>query len=89
MEKIGKYNIVKQLGSGATSVVYHGVDPFINREVAIKLFHPEALKNVESGKVYRKLFFNEASLAGKLQHPHIASIYDAVVDEDLSYLVME
>ena len=89
MEKIGKYNIVKQLGSGATSVVYHGVDPFINRDVAIKLFHPEALKNVESGRVYKKLFFNEASLAGKLQHPHIASIYDAVVDEDLSYLVME
>ena len=89
MEKIGKYNIVKELGSGATSKVFLGTDPFTSREVAIKLFHSDALKHLESGKLYKKLFFNEASLAGKLSHPHIVSIFDAVVDEDFSYLVME
>ena len=43
----------------------------------------------ERGKLYRKLFVTEASLAGKLQHPHICQIYDAVADEKLNYIVME
>jgi hypothetical protein len=36
-----------------------------------------------------RLFLNEASLAGKLVHPHIVEIYDAVADEDNAYIVME
>ena len=43
----------------------------------------------DRGKLYRKLFLTEASLAGKLQHPHICEIYDAVADEKLHYIVME
>ena len=43
----------------------------------------------ERGKLYRKLFVTEASLAGKLQHPHICQIYDAVADDLLHYIVME
>ena len=43
----------------------------------------------ERGKLYKKLFVTEASLAGKLQHPHICQIYDAVADEALHYIVME
>jgi serine/threonine protein kinase len=43
----------------------------------------------ERGKLARKLFVTEASLAGKLQHPHIAQIYDAAADADPSYIVME
>jgi eukaryotic-like serine/threonine-protein kinase len=43
----------------------------------------------ERGKLYKKLFVTEASLAGKLQHPHICQIYDAVADESLHYIVME
>ena len=39
--------------------------------------------------MYRRMFLNEASLAGKLLHPHIVSIFDAVVDEEMSYIVME
>jgi serine/threonine protein kinase len=41
------------------------------------------------GKLYKKLFVTEASLAGKLQHPHICQIYDAVADDELHYIVME
>jgi len=37
----------------------------------------------------RKLFLTEAKLAGKLQHPHICQVYDAVAEENLHYLVME
>ena len=48
---------------------------------------PLATRTTES--VFHKLFLTEASLAGKLSHPHIVSIFDAVADEQGSYLVME
>ncbi len=89
MEKIGKYQVVRKLGEGATSEVYLCHDPFANREVAIKVVFPDALGDDENRNLFRKLFINEASLAGKLTHPHIVQIYDAVVDEGISYVVME
>ena len=87
--KIGKYEVIKELGKGATSAVYQAYDPFQNRQVAIKVVFPEALGDREYGKRYRKLFITEASLAGKLSHPHIVGIYDAVADDEASYIVME
>lgn len=87
--RIGKYEIIKELGRGATSVVYKAYDPFQDREVAVKVVFPEALGDQEHGRRYRKLFVTEASLAGKLSHPHIVAIYDAVAEDDASYIVME
>jgi serine/threonine protein kinase len=89
IEKIGKYQILKELGKGATSAVYLGMDPFANRKVAVKLVQREVLGDKEHGRRFRKLFLTEASLAGKLSHPHIAAIFDAVADEEGSYIVME
>jgi serine/threonine protein kinase len=88
-QKIGKYEIISELGKGATSAVYRAYDPFQSRQVAIKVVFPEALGDQEYGRRYRKLFVTEASLAGKLSHPHIAAIYDAVAGEEASYIVME
>ncbi len=88
-KKIGKYEIVRELGRGATSAVFEAVDPFTSRRVAIKWVLPEALTDSEHGKRYRKLFVTEASLAGKLSHPHIATIFDAVAEDEGSYIVME
>ncbi len=88
-QKIGKYEIISEIGKGATSAVYRAYDPFQSRQVAIKVVFPEALGDQEYGRRYRKLFVTEASLAGKLSHPHIAAIYDAVAGEDTSYIVME
>ncbi|HEV3010137.1 MAG TPA: protein kinase [Burkholderiales bacterium] len=87
--QIGKYPVVRKLGEGATSEVYLCNDPFNLRDVAIKVAFPEAFQDPARGKVYRKLFLTEAKLAGKLQHPHICQIYDAVAEEKLHYLVME
>ena len=81
IKKIGKYEIIRELGKGATSVVYEALDPFVNRHVAMKVVFQEALGDKEHGRRYRKLFVTEASLAGKLSHPHIVSIYDAVADD--------
>ena len=89
MDKIGKYEIREPLGEGATSKVYLGYDPFAKREVAVKLILPEVLQDSDKGRLYRHLLVNEASLAGKLNHPHIVQIYDAVVSEEQSYIVME
>lgn len=88
-ERISKYPIKRKLGSGATSTVYLAEDPFLQREVAIKVAYSDILKDPAHGRRHRKIFLNEASLAGKLQHPHIAHIYDAAVDNDRHYIVME
>jgi serine/threonine protein kinase len=89
MDKVGKYEIVKELGHGATSTVYLALDPFNQQQVALKVFNLNILHDNNRAKAYRKLLLTEASLAGKLSHPHIVKIYDAVMDGDLNYMVME
>jgi serine/threonine protein kinase len=89
MERIGKYEVRGKLGEGTTSTVYLGFDAFAQREVAIKVIFPEILKDLDKGRAYRHLVLNEASLAGKLVHPHIVQIFDAVIDDALTYIVME
>ncbi len=89
MDKVGKYELVRELGRGTTATVYLANDPFTQREVAVKLAFPEILKHPEHSTLYTHLFLNEASLVGKLSHPHIVQIYDAVVAEDQCYIVME
>lgn len=89
MDKIGKYEIVRELGRGATSTVYLGTDPFNNQQVAIKLFDLEMLQDPNRAKMYRKLLMTEASLAGKLSHPHIVKILDALMEGDINCIVME
>ena len=87
--QVGKYDIRKQLGKGATGTVYLAVDTFTGREVALKVIEPEVFRDPQFGTVYRTPFLNEASLAGKLRHPHIVAILDAVVQEDSGHIAME
>src|SRR5450756_2031540 len=89
MDKIGKYEIVRELGTGATSTVYLAIDPFNKQEVAVKLFDLGVLRDTNRAKVYRKLLMTEASLAGKLSHPHIAKILDAVMEGDTNIKISD
>jgi tRNA A-37 threonylcarbamoyl transferase component Bud32 len=89
LDHVANYPVLRKLGEGATSEVFLCQDPFRNREVAVKRIFPEALRDPTRGRLFRKLFFTEASLAGKLEHPHIAQIYDAGIGEDSGYIVME
>jgi serine/threonine protein kinase len=89
MDHIGKYEIVRELGSGATSTVYLANDPFGKQQVAIKLINLKAINDPHRAKIFRKLLMTEASLAGKLSHPHIVKILDAAMEEDINYIVME
>jgi tRNA A-37 threonylcarbamoyl transferase component Bud32 len=86
---IGKYPVSREIGRGATSRVYLARDPFTERDVAIKVLQFAQGADPETERMVHKAFVAEASLAGKLNHPHIVDIYDAVVDPDRSYLVME
>lgn len=86
-ERIGKYELRGEIGRGACGIVYKGFDPFVQRDVAIKV----ALQDpaVRDDASQERNFFVEARAAGMLQHPHIVSLYDAGVEGDLSYIVME
>jgi serine/threonine protein kinase len=87
--QVGKYDVQKLLGKGATGTVYLARDTFTGREVALKTIEPEVFRDPEFGTVYRSQFLDEASLAGKLRHPHIVAILDAVVGEDSGHIAME
>jgi len=87
--QVGKYDVQKMLGKGATGTVYLAKDTFTGKEVALKTIEPEVFRDPEFGTVYRTQFLNEASLAGKLRHPYIVSILDAVVGEDSGHIAME
>ena len=87
--QVGKYEVQKHLGKGATGTVYLAKDTFTGKEVALKTIEPEVFRDPEFGTVYRSQFLNEASLAGKLRHPHIVSILDAVVGEESGHIAME
>jgi len=87
--RIGKYEVQRQLGKGATGTVYLATDSFSGGEVALKTIDPALFLDPEFGAEYRTQFLNEASLAGKLRHPHIVGILDAVVEEDSGYIAME
>ena len=81
---IGKYRIVGQLGRGGSGIVYLAVDETLHRDVAIKALSPD-LANAEVMKRFRA----EATILAKLNHPHIATIYELVRADDDLLMVME
>ena len=88
-DKIGRYDVIQELGRGGMGVVYLAHDPFIDRQVAIKTILADPSIDAPVLEYYQKLFFNEAKAAGKLMHPHIVSVYDAMWEKDICYLIME
>lgn len=87
--KIGKYDVMSELGRGATAVVYLGEDQFNERKVAIKVALGDEGMNPEEARRFEKLFLNEAAMVGKMSHPNIVGVYDAVVEGEMRYIVME
>ena len=86
---LGRYQIEKELGKGAMGIVYLGRDPKIGRTVAIKTLALSAEFEGAELTEARERFFREAETAGRLQHPHIVTIFDAGEEQDLAYIAME
>ena len=87
--RIGKYRILRRLGEGATSEVFLAHDDFLGRDVAIKRVRASALADLQDGRYYERFFAAEAALVGRLEHPNVVQIYDAVADPHEPYIVME
>jgi serine/threonine protein kinase len=88
-ERIGKYPVTAKIGEGATSEVFLATDPFRDREVAIKRVRHSALADSRETHFQQRFFAAEAALVGRLNHPNVVQIYDAVFDDVAPYLVME
>ena len=89
MNQIGKFQLRKVLGKGASGTVYLALDTFSGSEVALKVLHPEVVQSPDFDRTTTMQFMTEASLAGKLSHPHIVSILEASVSEDSGYIALE
>jgi serine/threonine protein kinase len=87
--KVGKYEVLRVLGSGTTSTVYLARDPATAREVAVKLFCIDQAGDPEQATLIRKFFLSEVLLAQRLRHPNIVQIYDSAVDDTKAYIAME
>ena len=90
--QIGKYRVLARLGEGATSEVFHARDDFHGRDVAIKCVRPPgsiADGSTGDSHFYERFFAAEAALVGRLEHPNVVQIFDAVADIKRPHLVME
>ena len=88
-ERLGRYQLEREIGRGAMGVVYLGRDTAINRMVAIKAI-PLAAEFSDTELVEaRSRFFREAETAGRLNHPNIVTIYDVGEERGLAYIAME
>ncbi len=93
-ERIGRYQVVRELGRGGFGVVYEARDGDLGRHVALKALRPDRLgrrgKNGESQRALRlSLLQQEAEMVARLQHPNIVTLFDLVIQDGLPFLVLE
>jgi len=86
LRKLGKYELLEEIGHGGMATVYRGRDVNLDREVAVKVMHPHLRKTPEA----RARFTREARSVAKLRHPNVLEIYDyGGEDEEEAYIAAE
>jgi len=89
LTKAGRYDLREELGRGAMGVVFHGFDPVIGRDVAVKTLRlSEAGTGLSRNELIGR-FQTEARAAGLLTHPNIVVVFDAGEEDGLFYITME
>jgi serine/threonine protein kinase len=89
VDRIGKYKILGILGKGGMGIVYKGLDPDIEREVAIKTIRFDTFLDGPAKEEMLNRVIREAKAAGRLNHPNIITIYDVIRETDLTFIVMQ
>ncbi len=89
--KLGRYEVVRELGKGAMGVVYLAKDPLIGRLVALKTIRAIAHADDDETKEFQQRFIREAQAAGILNHPSIVTVHDIGQDDtsNVSFIAME
>ncbi|TWI69408.1 serine/threonine-protein kinase [Pseudoduganella lurida] len=87
-EQLGRYRLLRVLGRGAMGLVYEGIDPRLERRVAIKVILTQQLDAAQRAD-YSARFVREAQAVARLNHPNIVTVYDFGEEGDVAYLVME
>jgi serine/threonine-protein kinase len=89
INQFGRYQVQEIIGRGAMGTVYKGVDPAIDRPVALKTIRLDTLASPEEMAELVDRLVKEAQAAGRLSHPNIVTIYDVGQEGDLYYIAME
>ncbi len=85
MERIGRYQVERELGRGTMSIVYKAFDPRIDRYLAVKVLREQFARDVTS----RQRFLREARAAGGLGHPNIVTVFDVGQIDGVPFMAME
>ena len=86
---VGRYELIRRLGSGSMGDVYEAHDPKIDRRVAIKILRPDLIERSAGQGRWTERFLQEARAAGRLLHPNIITLYDYGDDEGVPFFAME
>jgi hypothetical protein len=84
MDTIGRYQIIEEIGSGGMGTVYRAQDTILDRQVALKLLSP----HLGFQQTFVERFLREARIVARLEHAHIAPIYDMGKHDERLFLVM-
>lgn len=85
--KLGRFEVLAEIGRGAMGIVYKAKDPMLERIVAIKTINMGLDR--DGAAMYEKRFYQEARAAGGLNHPNIVTVYDIGKTETACYMAME
>ncbi len=83
-QQLGKYRILDELGRGAFATVYRALDTTLDREVALKILHPQLLTD----PTFVERFKREARAMADLTHPHIVTVYEIGEVEGRLFIAM-
>ncbi len=88
-EKLGRYQILEEIGRGAMGIVYLAYDSQIKRKIAVKTFNIEQMVDTSEREEFKLRFQRESQLAGNLSHSNIIAIHDVGEEEGISFIAME
>jgi len=83
-KRVGRFELIEQVGAGGFGQVWRGFDPRLERDVAVKLGH---VAGFDDGRP--ALLLHEARAAGRLSHPAIVAVHETGVDGDVAYIVSD